>query len=66
MYLKDDWATFVYRIKPPRHVENVIMMVNNAGDVFKLCISTKRKHKLKVILYIYLILKKMNERITDS
>jgi len=22
------------------------MMVNNAGDVFKLCISTKRKHKL--------------------
>ena len=27
--------------KPPRHVENVIMMVNNAGDVLKLCISTK-------------------------
>jgi len=27
-------------------VENVIMMINNAGDVFQLCISTKRKHKL--------------------
>jgi len=26
--IKDDWATFVHRIKPPRHVENVIMMVN--------------------------------------
>jgi len=37
---------FVYRIKPPEHVENVIMMVNNAGEAFKLCISTKRKHKL--------------------
>jgi len=24
------------------------MMVNNAGDVFKLCISTKRKHKLYI------------------
>jgi len=24
-------------------MENVIMMVNNAGDVFKLCISTKGK-----------------------
>ena len=46
MQLKDDWATFVYRIKPPRHVENVIIMVTNAGDVFKLCIRTKRKHKL--------------------
>jgi len=23
-----------------------MMMVNNAGDVFKFCISTKRKHKL--------------------
>ena len=32
--MKDDQATFVYRIKPPRHVEYVIMMVNNAGDVF--------------------------------
>jgi len=30
----------VYRIKPLRHVETVIMMVNNAGDVFKLCITT--------------------------
>jgi len=27
-------------------VENVIMMVNNAGDVFKLSISTKGKQKL--------------------
>jgi len=27
-------------------MENVIMMINNAGDVFKLCISTKRKQKL--------------------
>jgi len=27
-------------------MENVIMMVNNAGDVLKLCISTKRKRKL--------------------
>jgi len=25
--LKDDKATFVYKIKPLRHVENVIMMV---------------------------------------
>jgi len=25
-------------------MENVIMMINNAGDVFK-CISTKREHK---------------------
>ena len=29
-------------------MENVIMMVNNAGDVLKLCISTKRNHKLTV------------------
>jgi len=27
-------------------VENLIMMVDNAGDVFKLCTSIKRKHKL--------------------
>ena len=27
-------------------MENVIMMVNNAGDVFKLCIGTKGKQKL--------------------
>ena len=27
-------------------MENVIMMDNNAGDIFKPCISTKRKHKL--------------------
>jgi len=33
-------------MKPPQHVENVIMMVYKAGDVFKLCISTKRQHKL--------------------
>jgi len=33
-------------LQKKKHVENVIMMVNNAGDVFKLCISTKRKHKL--------------------
>jgi len=33
-------------IKTPWHIVNVIMMVNNAGDVFKLYISTKRKHKL--------------------
>ena len=26
-------------------MENVIMMVNNAGDVFKFCISTKKKKK---------------------
>ena len=44
--IKDAWARFVYRIKPLRHVQNVIMMVNNAGDVFKLCISTKGKQKL--------------------
>ena len=44
--LKDDWATFVYRIKPPLHVENVIIMINNAGDVFQLCICKKRKHNL--------------------
>ena len=44
--IKDDWATFDYRIKPPWHVEIVIMMVNNADDVFKLCISTKGKQKL--------------------
>ena len=24
----------MYRTKPTRHVENVIMMFNNAGDVF--------------------------------
>ena len=39
--IKDNWATFVYRIKLLRHVENLIMMINNAGDVFKLCIRTK-------------------------
>ena len=38
--------TIVYNMKLPQHVEKVIMMVNNAGDVFKLCISTKRNHKL--------------------
>jgi len=27
-------------------VENVILMANNAGDFFKLCIRTKRKHTL--------------------
>jgi len=27
-------------------VENVILMINKAGDVFQLCISTKRKQKL--------------------
>ena len=27
-------------------MENVILMVNNASDVFKLCISTKRSKKL--------------------
>ena len=35
VYLKDDWATFVYSIKKTRHMENVIMMINNAGDLFK-------------------------------
>jgi len=35
--------TFVNRIKPPRHVKNVIMMINNADDVFQLCICTKTK-----------------------
>ena len=44
--LKDIWTTIVYRIKLPRHVEKVIMMINNAGDVFQLCISTNRKRKL--------------------
>ena len=39
-------SNFCLQNKTLRHVENVIMMVNNAGDVFKLCISTKRKHKL--------------------
>jgi len=29
-----------------QHVENVIMVINNAGDVFKLCISTQRRHML--------------------
>jgi len=43
--LKDDLATFVYRIKPPLHAENVIMMLTMQDD-FKRCISTKRKHKL--------------------
>jgi len=43
-------------------MENVIMVINNAGNVFKLCISTKRKHKLyilidmRVIFYINVIL----------
>ena len=32
-------------------MENVIMMINNAGDVFKLCISTKRKHMLYNLKY---------------
>jgi len=32
---------FVYRIKPSRYMENVIMMINNAGDVFKLYIRKK-------------------------
>jgi len=31
-------------------VEHVIMMINNAGDVFQLCISTKRKQKLYNLL----------------
>ena len=63
--LKDDWATFVYNIKPPWHLENVIMLI--AGDVFQLCISTKRKQVLqpvtikakdmRVIFYINAILK---------
>ena len=35
-------------IKPSGHVENVIMMVNNAGDVFKLCISTKENTSFTV------------------
>jgi len=26
-------------------VENLIMMINNAGDVFKLCLSTKKREK---------------------
>ena len=46
VYLKDDWATLVYRIKLPRYMVNVIMMINNADDVFQLCISSKRKQKL--------------------
>ena len=44
--LKDDWATFAYRVKPPRHVENVIMMVNNAGESLNLALAQKRKKKL--------------------
>jgi len=28
-------------------MENVIMMVNNAGDVFKRCISTKKTQALQ-------------------
>jgi len=27
-------------------MENVIMMINNAGDVFQLYMCTKRKHNL--------------------
>jgi len=33
-----------------RQVENMIMMINNAGDVFQLSISTKRKQKLYNLL----------------
>ena len=44
--MKDDLATFVYRIKLPMHMENVIMMINKVGDVFQICISTKGKQKL--------------------
>ena len=43
----DHSATFVYRIKLPRHVENVIMMINNAGNVFTLCISTTKTQALQ-------------------
>jgi len=39
-------ADSIITLSPPRHVENVIMMINNAGDVFLLCICTKRKHNL--------------------
>ena len=28
------------------------MMVNNAGDVFKLCISTTRKHSFTVDVHV--------------
>jgi len=30
-------------------MENVIMMINNAGDVFQLSICTKRKQKLHIL-----------------
>jgi len=48
-------------MKPPRHVENMIMMVNNAGDVFKLCISAKRKHKLYCSIIFHI-----NDILNDS
>jgi len=38
-------------------------MVNNAGDVFKLCISTKRKHKLTVDMRIIV---HINDTLNDS
>jgi len=36
-------------LKPPQHVENVIMMINNVGDVVQLSICTKRKQNLHIL-----------------
>jgi len=44
-------------------VENVIMMVNNAGDVFKLCISTKRKPSFTVDMGVIF---HINDTLNDS
>ena len=55
--MTDDLATFVFRIKPPRHVENVIMMVNNAGGVFAL--AQKENTNFTVDIHI-------NDTLNDS
>jgi len=47
-----------------QHMENVIMMINNAGNVFQLCISTKRKQKLHNLERSKWALVQINMRVT--
>ena len=62
------WPTFVSVTgagvsSPLQHVENVIMMVNNAGDVFKLCTDVptlgNNCHISKIKSYIDTVLCKL-------
>jgi len=47
--IKSTLRLHYYRIKPLWHVENVIMMINNAAMSFNLSICTKRKQKLHIL-----------------